>query len=55
MAYLDADYRDSAGVLDRDGATLDLVRPVALLCMGVFGYLRGASAVPQIIETLLDR
>jgi hypothetical protein len=54
-AYLDADYRDPADVLDRAGATLDLDRPVALLCMGVFGYLRDAGEARQIIETLLGR
>ncbi len=54
-AYLDADYRDPADVLDRAGATLDLTRPVALLCMGVFGYLRDAGEARQIIETLLGQ
>ncbi|HEY0817104.1 MAG TPA: SAM-dependent methyltransferase [Pseudonocardia sp.] len=52
-AYLDADYRDPADVLDRAAATLDLTRPVALLCMGVFGYLRDAGEAGGIVEELM--
>jgi hypothetical protein len=54
-AYLDADYRDPVDVLDRAAATLDFDRPVALLCMGVFGYLPDAGEAGQIVETLLGR
>jgi len=52
-AYLDADYRNPADVLARAGATLDLTRPVALLCMGVFGYLREADEARRIVRSLL--
>ena len=52
-AYLDADYRDPTDVLDRAGATLDLTRPVALLCMGVFGYLPDAADARHIVGALL--
>jgi S-adenosyl methyltransferase len=54
-AYLDADYRDPADVLDRARATLDLTRPVALLCMGVFGYLPDPGEARQIVHSFLSR
>jgi hypothetical protein len=54
-AYLDADYRDPSDVLDRAGATLDLGRPVAVLCMGVFGYLDTAREAREIVQALLER
>jgi S-adenosyl methyltransferase len=52
-AYLDADYRDPADVLERAAATLDFDRPVALLCMGVFGYLPDPGEAEGIVEAML--
>jgi S-adenosyl methyltransferase len=52
-AYLDADYRDPDDVLKRAAATLDLDRPVALLCMGVFGYLRDPAEARGIVRAML--
>ncbi len=46
--YLDADMRDTAAVLERAGATLDLDRPVGLMFMGVLGNLTDEEALAVV-------
>lgn len=51
--YVDADYRDTATIVERAGRTLDLGRPVAVLCMGVFGYLETAADAAAVVAGLM--
>ncbi len=52
--YVDADYRDSAAILDRARTILDFDRPIAVLCMGVFGYLGSAQEAHAVISPLMS-
>jgi O-methyltransferase involved in polyketide biosynthesis len=52
-AYIDADYNDPDLVLAGARATLDFDRPVAVLFMGVFGYLEDAADAHKVIERLM--
>ena len=54
-AYVDADYHDTDRVIGAAGRALDLTRPVALLCMGVFGYVETAAQAHAVIARTLDR
>jgi O-methyltransferase involved in polyketide biosynthesis len=54
-AYVDADYNDTDRVVAEAARTLDLERPVALLCMGVFGYLPDAADAHAVISRVMDR
>lgn len=52
--YVDADYRDTATILEQAGRTLDLERPVAVLFMGVFGYVDTAAEAGAVIDGLMS-
>jgi O-methyltransferase involved in polyketide biosynthesis len=52
--YVDADYRDTGRILAEAGSVLDLTKPVAVLFMGVFGYVEQASEAHAIIRGLMD-
>ena len=54
-AYVDADYHDTDRVISAAGEALDLTRPVALLCMGVFGYVQTAAEAHAVITRTMDR
>jgi O-methyltransferase involved in polyketide biosynthesis len=54
VSYLDADLRDVAAVLAGATATLELTKPVALIMLGVLGYLEDFGAVRSIVSRLTD-
>jgi hypothetical protein len=53
-SYLDADYRHPERLIEQAGEVLDLSRPVAVLFMGVFGYVPDNHEVGSIITRVLD-
>jgi O-methyltransferase involved in polyketide biosynthesis len=54
VSYLDADLRDVAAVLAGAAATLELTKPVALIMLGVLGYLEDFGAARSITSRLTD-
>jgi O-methyltransferase involved in polyketide biosynthesis len=54
VSYLDADLRDVAAVLAGAAATLELTKPVALILLGVLGYLEDFGAARSIVSRLTD-
>jgi len=54
VSYVDADLRDVTAVLARSARTLDLSRPVALIMLGVLGYLEDHGAARSITSQLMD-
>jgi hypothetical protein len=50
VSYLDADLRDVAAVLAGAAASLELTKPVALIMLGVLGYLEDFGAVRSIVS-----
>lgn len=53
--YLDADYRDPELIIARAREVLDLDEPVAVLCMGIFGYLVDPDEAGSIITRLMSQ
>lgn len=51
-ADVDADYREPERLLALAGETLDLSRPVAVLVMGVLGYVEAAE-MHRVVRTLM--
>lgn len=51
--YVDADYREPEKVLAGARETLDFSRPIAVLFMGVFGYVE-APEMHRVVHTILD-
>jgi O-methyltransferase involved in polyketide biosynthesis len=54
VRYVDADLRDVTAVLARSADTLDHGRPVALIMLGVLGYIDDQGAARSITSQLLD-
>ena len=54
VSYVDADLRDVAAVLAGAARTLDLGRPVALIMLGVLGYIDDHGAARSITSQLMD-
>ena len=52
--YVDADYRRPEDVLKGAAGLLDFDQPVAVLFMGVFGYIDDADEARSIIRHVLD-
>jgi S-adenosyl methyltransferase len=52
--YLDADLRDPDRILRGAASTLDLHRPVALMLLGIVGYIADYDEARGIIKRLLD-
>ena len=52
--YVDADYRDPARIVDQASEILDFTQPVAVMFMGVFGYVPDAAEVRSIISHVMD-
>lgn len=52
--YLDADYTDPAAILAGAAEALDLTQPVAVMCMGIFGYLERAEDAGTIVARLME-
>jgi O-methyltransferase involved in polyketide biosynthesis len=53
ISYLDADLRDVTAVLAGAARTLDLGKPVALITLGVLGYIDDYGAARSIISQLM--
>jgi len=53
VSYIDADLRDVAAVLAGAASTLDLTEPVALIMLGVLGYLDDFGAARSIVSQLM--
>ncbi|WP_232668553.1 SAM-dependent methyltransferase [Pseudonocardia sp. TRM90224] len=51
--YVDADYREPERILAGARAVLDFEQPIAVLFMGVFGYIQDPDEVHTIIEALV--
>ena len=52
--YVDADYHDVDAVLNGAREILDFDRPIAVLCMGIFGYVETAQEARAVIAPLMD-
>jgi O-methyltransferase involved in polyketide biosynthesis len=52
--FVDADLRDVGAVVRGAASTLDLRRPVALIMLGILGYISDHGAARSIISQLLD-
>ncbi len=53
VSYIDADLRDVAAVLAGAASTLDMTKPVALIMLGVLGYLDDFGAARSIVSQLV--
>jgi hypothetical protein len=53
-AYIEADARDTARILDEAAATLDFSQPVAIMALLVLQYVPDEDGPHQIISRLLD-
>ncbi|HEU5389144.1 MAG TPA: SAM-dependent methyltransferase [Streptosporangiaceae bacterium] len=53
-AYLDADLRDTASILEQAAGTLDFSQPVAILLIGVLQLIEDTDEPRAIIGRLLD-
>jgi hypothetical protein len=51
--YVDADYRNPEVILDEAREVLDFDQPIAVLFMGVFGYVDSADDATTVIDQLL--
>ena len=54
VSYIDADLRDVAAVLAGSARTLDHAKPVALMMLGVLGYIEDHGAARSITSQLMD-
>jgi O-methyltransferase involved in polyketide biosynthesis len=54
VSYVDADLRDVAVVLTGAASTLDFGRPVALIMLGVLGYIADYGAARSITSQLIS-
>jgi hypothetical protein len=54
VRYIDADLRDVGAVLAGSALTLDHTRPVALMLLGVLGYVPDQGAARSITSQLMD-
>ncbi|MDX6351729.1 MAG: hypothetical protein QOF84_6519 [Streptomyces sp.] len=52
--YLDADVRDTDGILEKAAATLDFTQPIALTMLGIMGQLPDSENPASIVNRLLD-
>ena len=53
VSYIEADLRDVAAVLAGAASTLDMTKPVALIMLGVLGYLDDFGAARSIVSQLV--
>jgi hypothetical protein len=51
-AYLDADLRDTAGILGQAAAVLDFSRPVAVLLLAILHYIPDLAETRRIVAEL---
>jgi hypothetical protein len=53
-AYLDADLRDPASILDKAAATLDFSQPVALMLIAILHWLPDEADPARLVSELVD-
>jgi SAM-dependent methyltransferase len=53
-AYVDADVRDAATVLDQAAKTLDFTQPVAVLLLAILHFLPDADDPGKVVAALVD-
>jgi hypothetical protein len=53
-AYVDADIRDTAKVLDDAGKLLDFTQPIALMLLGVLGHTSTFDEARSLVHTLVE-
>jgi hypothetical protein len=53
-AYIDADIRDTAKVLDGARKLLDFTQPIALMLLGVLGHVRTFDEARSLVHTLVE-
>jgi hypothetical protein len=54
VSYIDADLRDVAAVLAGAASTLEFARPVALIMLGILGFVDDFGAARSITSQLVD-
>jgi O-methyltransferase involved in polyketide biosynthesis len=54
VSYMDADLRDVTAVLASSARTLDHSKPVALIMLGILGYIDDLGAARSITSQLMD-
>jgi hypothetical protein len=52
-AYIDADLRDPARILEEAARTLDFGKPVALMLMGILGHVESDDEARAIVDRLM--
>ncbi|HZG88758.1 MAG TPA: SAM-dependent methyltransferase [Pseudonocardia sp.] len=52
-AYIDADYNRPDQIIDQAKATLDFDQPIAVLFMGVFGYVEDAADADAVVKRVM--
>ncbi|MHA6626220.1 SAM-dependent methyltransferase [Pseudonocardia sichuanensis] len=52
--YVDADYHDPARIIEQAREILDFSRPIAVMFMGVFGYVPDYDEARRIISHVVD-
>jgi hypothetical protein len=52
--YLNADYRDPDRIVGPAREVLDFTQPIAVMFMGVFGYVVGADEAHAVISRILE-
>jgi hypothetical protein len=52
--YVDADYREPDRIISAAREILDFTKPIAVMFMGVFGYVETADEAKAIISRILD-
>lgn len=52
-AYLEADVRDPAAILERAAGTLDLGRPVAVMMLGILNFVPDGGAARDIVRRIM--
>ncbi|TDC01519.1 SAM-dependent methyltransferase [Nonomuraea longispora] len=52
--YVHADLRDPAAIISAAARTLDLDRPVALMLMGIVGYITDEEGAHDVVRRLVD-
>src|ERR1044071_9674393 len=53
VSYTDADYNDPAVIIEGAREVLDFSQPIAVLFMGVFGYLESADDAHAVIRRIM--
>jgi hypothetical protein len=53
-AYVDADVRDPAAIIEAARATLDFGQPVALMMLGIMGHIEDDDEALSIVRLLTD-